>query len=62
MTTRQLDNKKNKMTARQQDNKTKIPIDRKTRQKDKNIKIQNDSQTTRQQDNKTTSMTRQLKM
>ena len=50
------------MTARQQDNKTKIPIDRKTRQKDKNLKIQNDSQTTRQQDNKTTSMTRQLKM
>ena len=40
------------MTARQQDNKTKMPNDRKTtRQKDNNIKIQNDSQTTRQQDN-----------
>ena len=51
------------MTVRQQDNKTKMPNDRKTtRQKDNNIKIQNDSQTTRQQDNKTTSMTRQLKM
>ena len=44
MTVRQQGNQTTKKTRLQLDNKT-------TREKDYNIKIQNDSQTTRQQDN-----------